>query len=44
MQNVFPHIVLENITDVEVRSAMVFLLNSFETALQTIDNQHKSKK
>jgi len=41
MQNVFPHIVLEKITDVEVRSAMVFLLNSFETALQTIDNLKK---
>ena len=41
MQNVLPHIVLEKITDLEVRSAIVFLLNSFETALKTIDDFKK---
>jgi len=41
MQNIFPHIVLEKITDLEVRSAMVLILNSFETALKTIDDLKK---
>ncbi len=37
MQNNLPHIDLEKITDLELRSAIVLLLNSLETALKTID-------
>jgi len=44
MQNVFSHIILEKITDLEIRSAIVLLLNSLETALKTIDDIKKENQ
>jgi len=39
-----PHIDLEKITDLELRSAIVLLLNSLETALKTIDEIKKENQ
>jgi peptidoglycan hydrolase CwlO-like protein len=41
LQNILPHIVLEKITDLELRSAIIFLLNSFETVMKTNDDLKK---
>jgi len=39
-----PYFVLEKITDLEVRSAIVLLLNSFETALKIIDLKKQNQE
>ena len=41
MQNPFPHIILEEITNLELRSTFVLLLNSLETSIKTIDDLKK---
>ncbi len=39
MQNVLPHIDLEKITDLEIRSVVILVLNCYETAMKTIVDQ-----
>lgn len=44
MHNSLPHINLENISDLEIRSAIVVLLNSFEASLKAISELKKENQ